>query len=203
MEFVDVIKTRRSIRKFKQVSVPDEMMMEILEAARIAPSGSNLQPARFIVVKSEEGKEKLKQCTPLPFVHNAPATIICLADTAAFSGRDARMSELREAGAFIDTPLDGAGFAEAMKSRAVMSDADAAAYLKFNAAIAIDHMTLRAVDMGLGSCWIGMFDHKKVREAFDIDSRYLVAALIPIGFPDQNPDQRPRLPMDEILLKIV
>ncbi|HPS87574.1 MAG TPA: nitroreductase family protein [Spirochaetota bacterium] len=203
MEFVDVIKTRRSIRKFKQVSVPDEMMMEILEAARIAPSGSNLQPARFIVVKSEEGKEKLKQCTPLPFVHNAPATIICLADTAAFSGRDARMSELREAGAFIDTPLDGAGFTEAMKSRAVMSAADAAAYLKFNAAIAIDHMTLRAVDMGLGSCWIGMFDHKKVREAFDIDSRYLVAALIPIGFPDQNPDQRPRLPMDEILLKIV
>jgi len=203
MEFVDVIKTRRSIRKFKQVSVPDEMMMEILEAARIASSGSNLQPARFIVVKSEEGKEKLKQCTPLPFVHNAPATIICLADTAAFSGRDARMSELREAGAFIDTPLDGAGFTEAMKSRAVMSAADAAAYLKFNAAIAIDHMTLRAVDMGLGSCWIGMFDHKKVREAFDIDSRYLVAALIPIGFPDQNPDQRPRLPMDEILLKIV
>lgn len=203
MEFAEVIKTRRSIRKFKAVDVPEKMLMQILEAGRLAPSGSNLQPTRFIVVKSDEGKEKLKQCTPLPFVHNAPLTIICLADTSAFSGRDARMSELREAGAFIDTPLDGEGFAEAMKNRAVMSEADAAAYLKFNTAIAIDHMTLRAVDMGLGSCWIGMFDHKKVREAFDIDNRYLVAALIPIGFPDQKPDQRPRLSMDEILLKTV
>ena len=203
MEFVEVIKYRRSIRKFKAVNVPDKMITEILEAARMAPSGSNLQPTRFIVVKSDEGREKLKQCTPLPFVHNAPLVIICLADTAAFSGRDARMSELREAGAFIDTPLDGPGFAEAMKSRAVMSEADAAAYLKFNAAIAIDHMTLRAVDMGLGSCWIGMFDQKKVRDEFDIDSRYIVAALIPIGFPDQKPDQRPRLPMDDILLKTV
>ncbi len=203
MEFTDVIKKRRSIRKFKNDSVPDEMIMEILEAARIAPSGSNLQPSRFIVVKSAEGREKLKGCTPLPFVHNAPVTIICLADTSAFSGRDIRMSELREAGAFIDTPLDGAGFAEAMKSRVVMSDADAAAYLKFNAAIAIDHLTLRAADLGLGTCWIGMFDHKKVREVFELDSRYLVAALIPVGFPDQNPEQRPRLSMDEVLLKTV
>ncbi len=203
MEFTDVIKSRRSIRKFKPETVPDQMISEILEAARIAPSGSNLQPTRFIVVKSAEGRQKIKECTPLPFVHNAPVTIICLADTGAFSGRDVRMSELREAGAFIDTPLDGAGFAEAMKSRVVMSDADAAAYLKFNAAIAIDHLTLRATDLGLGSCWIGMFDHKKVREAFDIDSRYLVAALIPIGFPDQNPDQRPRISMDEVLLRTV
>ena len=158
MDFTDVIRSRRSIRKFKPDSVSDEMINEILEAARIAPSGSNLQPSRFIVVKSAGGREKLKECTPLPFVHNAPVTIVCLADTGAFSGRDARMSELREAGAFIDTPLDGEGFAQAMKSRAVMSEADAAAYLKFNAAIAIDHMTLRAVDLGLGSCWIGMFE---------------------------------------------
>lgn len=80
----------------------------------------------------------IKECTPLPFVHNAPVTIICLADTGAFNGREIRMYELREAGAFIDTPLDGAGFAEAMKNRAVMSEADAASYLKFNTAIAID-----------------------------------------------------------------
>lgn len=203
MEFNDVIKKRRSIRKFRQDMVPNEMIMHILQAARLAPSGSNLQPARFIVVKSTEGKEKLKECTPLPFVHNAPVTIICLADTGAFNGREIRMYELREAGAFIDTPLDGAGFAEAMKNRAVMSEADAASYLKFNTAIAIDHMTLRAVDLGLGSCWIGMFDQKKVRETFGIDSRYLVTALIPVGFPDQDPEPRPRISMDEILLKIV
>jgi len=203
MEFIDVIKNRRSIRKFKKDDVSDELIMKLIEAARIAPSGSNLQPAKFIIVKSETGREKLKECTPLAFVHNAPVTIICLADTGALSGRELRMSELREAGAFVDTPLDGAGFAEAMKSRAAMSEADAAAYLKFNAAIAIDHLILRAFDLGLGSCWIGMFDHRKVREVFDLDIRYLVAALVPVGYPDQKPDQRPRLPMGEVLLKTV
>lgn len=203
MELIDVIKTRRSIRKFKIDAVPDGTINEIIEAARIAPSGSNLQPTRFIVVKSEEGREKLKACTPLPFVHNAPVTIIALADTAAFSSREARMSELREAGAFIDTPLDGPAYAEAMKNRSVMSEADAAAYLKFNAAIAIDHLILRATDLGLGTCWIGMFDQKKVKEVFEVDPKYLVAALIPVGYPDQSPAQRPRLSMDEIVLKEV
>ena len=203
MEFIDVIKSRRSIRKFKADVIPDDMIKEILDAARIAPSGSNLQPTRFIVVKSEEGREKLKSCTPLPFVHNAPLTIIALADSSAFNTRDARMSELREAGAFIDTPLDGPAFAEALKNRTVLSEADAAAYLKFNAAISIDHLILRAADLGLGTCWIGMFDQKKVKEVFDVDPKYIVAALIPVGYPDQSPAPRPRLSIDEIVLKTV
>ncbi len=203
MELTDVIKSRRSIRKFKTDAVSDDMIKEIIEASRIAPSGSNLQPTRFIVVKSAEGREKLKACTPLPFVQSAPVTIIALADTTAFNTREARMSELREAGAFIDTPLDGPAFAEALKSRTVMSDADAAAYLKFNVAIAVDHLILRATDLGLGTCWIGMFDQKKVKETFDVDQKYLVAALIPVGYPDQSPAQRPRISMNEIVLKEV
>lgn len=203
MEFIEVLKSRRSIRKFKSDTIPDNIIHELLEAARIAPSGSNLQPTRFIVVKSASGREKLKGCTPLPFVHNAPVTIIALADTSALNTREARMSELREAGAFIDTPLDGPAFAEAIKSRTVMSEADAAAYLKFNAAIAIDHLILRATDLGLGTCWIGMFDQKKVKEVFDVDPKYIVAALIPLGYPDQSPAPRPRLSMNEIVLKEV
>lgn len=203
MELIDVIKARRSIRKFKKDAVPDNLLNEILEAARLAPSGSNLQPTRFVVIKSVEGRERLKECTPLPFVHNAPLTVIALSDTTALNTREARMSELREAGAFIDTPLDGPAFAEALKSRTVMSDADAAAYLKYNTAIAVDHLILRATDLGLGSCWIGMFDQKKVKEVFGIDQKYLVAALIPLGYPEQHPEPRPRLSMNEIVLKTV
>ena len=54
MEFKDVIKTRRSIRRYKNKPVPKEKIMEILEAGRIAPSASNRQPWHFIVVTERE-----------------------------------------------------------------------------------------------------------------------------------------------------
>jgi nitroreductase len=59
LEFMEVIKRRRSIRKYKQDPVPDEIITQILEAARLAPSGSNRQPWHFIVVKDPETKKKL------------------------------------------------------------------------------------------------------------------------------------------------
>jgi nitroreductase len=202
MEFKDVITDRRSIRKFKLDPVPDELIKELIGAARLAPSGSNLQPSRFIVIKSDEARAKLKNCTQLKFVHDAPVTIICCADSGVFSDRKIRYSELQEAGAFMDVQLlEGQDMSEAIKKRIAMPEAEAIAYLKYNVAIAIDHLTLMAHDIGLGACWIGMFDHEAVKREFDIDSRYHVVALIPVGYPDQNPKQRPRIPLKDILIK--
>ena len=54
MELKEVIETRRSIRKFKTDPVPEAYIDELLEAARLAPSGGNIQPWRFVVIKSPE-----------------------------------------------------------------------------------------------------------------------------------------------------
>ena len=81
MELLEVIQNRRSIRKFKPDEVPEEYIHQLIEAGRLAPSGTNLQPARYIVIKSEEARTKLKDCTPLPFVSAAPAIIACCVDT--------------------------------------------------------------------------------------------------------------------------
>lgn len=59
MEFMDVIKRRRSIKRYKPDPVPDEVLNQILEAARLAPSGGHRQPWHFIVVKTHETKMKL------------------------------------------------------------------------------------------------------------------------------------------------
>ncbi|MEM3466786.1 MAG: nitroreductase family protein, partial [Candidatus Jordarchaeales archaeon] len=59
MDFYEVVRTRRSIRSYKPDPVPDEVLKRVLDAARIAPSGSNRQPWRFIVVKNEDLKKKL------------------------------------------------------------------------------------------------------------------------------------------------
>jgi len=59
MEFFDVVRTRRSVRSFKPDMVSDEVLNRVLEAVRIAPSGSNRQPWRFIIVKDEAVKQRL------------------------------------------------------------------------------------------------------------------------------------------------
>jgi nitroreductase len=62
-------------------------------------------------------------------------------------------------------------------------------------------LTLRATDLGLGSCWIMMFDREKVKKLLGLDEKYDIVALLPIGYPDQAPVQRPRLNIKEVLLK--
>lgn len=59
MEFMDVIKARRSIRRYKPDPVPEDVLNQVLEAARLAPSGGHRQPWHFIVIRNEETKRRL------------------------------------------------------------------------------------------------------------------------------------------------
>ncbi|MCW3990126.1 MAG: nitroreductase family protein [Candidatus Bathyarchaeota archaeon] len=81
MEFDKVIKTRRSIRKYKGTPVPRESLMKILEAARIAPSAAHRQPWHFVVVEDKETIEKLAGRSK--WASEAPAMIVGLADPVA------------------------------------------------------------------------------------------------------------------------
>ena len=205
MELLKAIQSRRSIRKFKSDEVPDAVIRELLDAARLAPSGSNLQATRFVVIKSPVERMKLKECTPLSFVAHAPVIIACCIDREAMGNTLVRYRELMEAQAFAGTPLDDdpALLEAAAKRQSSMDQATVKAYLTLNAAIAIEHIVLRAVDLGLGSCWIMMFNSAKTKRMLELDDRYDVVALLPVGYPDQSPAARPRLPLEELILKEV
>jgi len=76
MEFYEVIRTRRSIRSYKADPVPEESLRRVLDAARMAPSGSNRQPWKFIVVKSPEKKRRVAQaCGGQMWIDEAPIVI--------------------------------------------------------------------------------------------------------------------------------
>lgn len=203
MELLEAMESRRSIRKFKPDAIPDKYIEELIEAGILAPSGTNIQPTRYVVIKSEEARAELNECTPLPFVSKAPVVIACCIDYQSIISSGDRMKELREAKAFIDTPLneDVKNEANDMKKDNKVDVNAMKPYLSLNAAIAIDHITLKAVDLGLGSCWIMMFDKEKVKNLLKLDDRYEVIALLPIGYPDQSPSQRPRLAYEEIFIK--
>ena len=202
MELLDAMNARRSIRKFKSEPIPEEFITQLIEAARLAPSGSNIQPTRIVVIKSAAVRAQLSEASPLPFVSQAPVVIACCVDLESIGGMATRARELKEAGAFADTPLEKLD-PESYAKRKPMDQATAEAYLRLNAAIAIDHITLRAVDLGLGTCWIMMFDQEKVKQILGLGENYNVVALIPVGYPDQNPNARPRIELNQILLKEV
>ena len=84
MEVLEAIKKRRSIRRFRLETIPDETLRLILEAGRLAPSAGNRQPWRFIMVKDAERKRALAEATDsYLFIADAPVIIVTLGDPNA------------------------------------------------------------------------------------------------------------------------
>jgi nitroreductase len=197
MEFDQVIQTRRSIRNFKPDPVSDKAILDILEAARQAASGSNIQPWRFIIIRSPETKEKLKAATIFRFALKAPVVIAICTDLTALDTRPDRVVELFQAGVFDGVEVDGEYVAPERSKEQVLT------YLNMNVGIAVTHMMLKAVDLGLGTCWIGGFDPAKTKEILALDNTLHVTALLPVGYPEHIPSQRPRFPMEKLIIKTV
>ena len=77
MKFIELITKRRSVRDYKSEPVPDEILKQILEAGRLAPTGANRQPQRLIVVREKIGLDKVKKAAN---AYGAPLVIIVCAD---------------------------------------------------------------------------------------------------------------------------
>ena len=73
--------------------------------------------------------------------------------------------------------------------------------IAFNVAIAIEHIVLRALDFGLGSCWVRMLDEQKIKTIFGWKNSIHVVALLPLGYPDETPNPRKRCAIEELILK--
>jgi nitroreductase len=200
MELSDIIAHRRSIRKFRQEDISADTVRLLLDAARLAPSGSNLQPARFIVAQSPAAKEALGRYTPYKFVVKAAVIFVCCADLTVVTTRERRIGELLNEGVFEGIDMD---MSDPSAVSPIMDAEAVKAYLAMNVAIAIEHIVLKAVDLGLGSCWLGRFDRDKVKEFLALDESIYPVVLLPVGHPDQSPKARPRFALDKLVLKTI
>ena len=81
---IDVILERRSIRNFKQEEVPKEVLLKLVEAARWAPSGSNIQPWYFIIVNDKDILEQIKSFSPGLFGRPPSIVVFCSDKKTAF-----------------------------------------------------------------------------------------------------------------------
>ena len=199
MNVSEAIKKRRSIRKFKSDPIPEEKIRLLLESARLAPSGTNTQPWRFIVIKDNDTKKKLQEAAHNQrHIGRAPVIIVCCADLKAFKEFPERVDELIESGALpertreVFIPYLSKGMDTVTKDALMVAAAA-------NVAIAVEHIVLQAVEIGLGTCWVRWYEDNKVKEILDIPEHVEVMALLPIGVPDEDPSRRPRLELDQLV----
>jgi nitroreductase len=165
MDVMNAIKTRKSVRDYLARPVEDEKLHAVMESARLAPSASNRQEWRFVIVRDAETRKKLAAVAGgQTFVGEAPVLIIACAES---DGHVMRCGQLCY-------PID--------------------------VAIALDHLSLAAVELGLGTCWIGLFDENKVKEILHIPDEIRVVELMPLGYPsDPAVIAKKRLPLDRIV----
>ena len=208
----EAIQQRRSIRSFKSDPVPQDMVIQMLEAARLAPSGSNRQPWRFVVVTDAEEKKRLRQvCLDQTFIEEAPVVFVACANLSAYS----KESSQRRTQEFVDFGVQMSGqFAQAlsrfdspeyhkmMESMPEVDPQTVIAPATANAYIAIEHLVLMATALGLGSCWVGAItDYTAVKTLLGIPENVVVVALVAVGYPTAVPSPRPRIPLEDILLR--
>lgn len=197
----EAIHQRRSIRRFKRDSFPEDDLMEILDAARLAPSGCNAQPWRFKIVRDGETKLRLaKAAFNQMFVANAPVIIMCCADVRGYL--DGSVSGVQDLGKImaledriVKILVKRTGDMESLPVEQI------GMLVALNVAIAVEHMVLRALDFSLGTCWIRLFDVPMIKEIFHWDDNIFPVAMLPIGYPDEDPQPRPRLSLNELILE--
>jgi nitroreductase len=153
MEFKDVLEKRRTIRFYKQEKVESDLLRKLMEAARLAPCGGNMQRLRYIIVSEDQEtvRRVFEQTAWAAFVKpkrspewgkNAPLAFIVLTSAKADS----------------DT---------------VHADAGAA----------VQNMQLAATDLGLGCCWIGSFNRAETAKILKLPDGAAAVYLVAVGWP--------------------
>lgn len=176
--FLELAKARKSIRKYKGDPIPEDALLRILESGRIAPSGNNSQPWKFIVVSNDETKKRLYEVAGRqPWILEAPISIAVVADMTA-----KLKPEFRHLTPSIDDD----------KHRDVLIKAVR------DATIAADHIVMAATDEGLGTCWIALFEQKDIGPVLRVPDFCYVVALITVGYPAEESPARPRKNMAEV-----
>jgi nitroreductase len=181
MDVFEAIRTRRSVRRFRDQVVEDEKIQTILESVRHSPSWANLQCWRFVVVKDRSTREKISELSyvesffaPLSYKTNparkglaeAPVILVACADPS-------------QSGTLWDQP-----------------------YYMTDIGIAAQTLMLSARALGLGTVFVGVFEEKQLRGLLNIPQNIRIVGLFPLGYPlEEKASGPPRKPLTEIVFE--
>lgn len=179
MEIAEFFKKRRSIRRYSDREVPEELLREILESAMRAPTCGNMQLYSVVVTRSEEGKRALAPAHfNQPMVTEAPVVLTVCADFNRFT----RWCRLSKADPGYDNYLS-----------LVSATADALAYSQQIVAI--------AESVGLGTCYLGTVSYNapQIAEILGLPTLCVPVACITLGWPEGEGEPTERLPLETVV----
>lgn len=195
MNVNEAIVRRRAIRNFASTPIPDDVLQEILEAARWAPSGGNGQNCRFGVVTDETKKKELAQAAgDQMWIASAPV-VIALCSQISYNTADLQEDD-------FSLTVNRLRFGERLlRHLEICEDRRGIGLLWANSCPLIPgtHMTLAAASFGLDTCWVGYLDVARASEILNLPGDYACLYLLPIGYAAAEPETRTsRIPLAEL-----
>lgn len=160
MDYPELVKQRRTIRRFTQDKIPTDMLKKLVDYARIAPTGGNNQSLSYIIINDPETREKI-----FPLLRWA----------ASLPERERTPPEGKRPMAYI----------------IVLNDMKARGGGDFAVGAAVENILLGAVFHGLGACWMGAIDRKKIQKTLDIPKQYEIKHVISLGHPAEESIMEP------------
>lgn len=173
MEYFDLIRERRSVRKYTSEPVAEEDLRKIVGAALLSPSACNAQPWRLTVVQDAEKRALLAKAAGIrppvnAFAPECPVIIVISCDK--------------------EPVLRSAATGEPVQNRYAMNDLGSV----------IAYLTLAAADLGLGTCIMGLFDKEEAAKIVSLPEKEAAVLLVGLGHPaDGGPKPKVRLPESE------
>jgi nitroreductase len=173
-QFLKLVQSRQSDRRYLDKPVEEEKLNLLLEAARLAPSACNSQPWKFIVVNDPELKAKVAKATYsklIRFNKFVPQAPVLIVIV-------------------IEKPKIVTQIGGSLKDKE---------YPLIDIGIAAEHITLMAEEQGLGSCMLGWFDEKKIKELLKIPVQKRIGLLLSIGYPNGKKRQKIRKKEEDVI----
>ena len=160
-DLMDIIKGRRSIRRYEDKDIPESDLQQILESIQWSPSWANTQCCEVVVVKDKDMKQKVAETVPStnPASKGVAEAPVILA---------------------LCAKLQSSGYS---KGQASTKFGD---WFMFDLGIAAQSLCLRAHSLGLGTVIVGVLDHEKAKKVLGVGEGYELAALIPVGYPAKD-----------------
>lgn len=172
-DMIQLIKTRRSIRKYEDKDITDDMLQALYEAVQYSPSWVNSQCWEIINVTDKDLRVKISET----LIKN-PATkaVVEAPILLALCGKQ------KKSGYYGDHPATKYGD-----------------WMMFDLGIATQSLCLAAHSMGLGTVIVGLYEHDKVQELLNVPKGYDQVVLIPVGYPAKEPNVPARRDISEFV----
>lgn len=197
MELHEAINNRRSVRKFKDIPVPEEVIQEMLEAARLVPTPGNAQSNVIGIIKDQTLKIQLAEAAGgQMWIASAPAVFALCTDISW----DLKDQPEDDFGLIVNHLRFGKEFVQYTNQCADRRTMNKL-FANGGPCLPGEHIFLTAVAHGMSGCFIGYLDTEKASEILNLPKHLSCLFLLPVGYADEIPGQKDLKPIDEFLFR--